>query len=144
MALSPEILRTELVEVRRRLNGTKREWDEIQERLRKLQQQEQALTVLLDGREEATQTQIEDLPLRKVREDALFAEVEAGTNKTEVIRQIIRESGPNGASPTDIWQGVQKRNIPMHRNYVYAVLARLAEKNEAKEANGRYTLTQVQ
>ncbi len=77
--------------------------------------------------------------------DTLFGDaVEGGINKTDVIRQIIREGGSNGASPTEIWQGVQKRNVPMHRNYVYAVLARLAEKNEAREVNGRYILAQVQ
>lgn len=152
MALSPEILRAELVDVRRRLEETQRDWEEVQDRLRKLQNQQQALAVLLDGREEVAQLQVSrpqipEAPVREVRE-GLFetsgADAEVGTNKTEVIRQIIREHGLNGASPVDVWQGIQNRKITMHRNYVYAVLARLTEKNELKQHDGRYILAQVQ
>lgn len=150
MALGTEILRNELADVRKKLAQAKLDLEEVQIRLGKLQQQQNALTVLLDGRDESedrsevTPTLPEDFQPTLGATEHIGSADEMGVNKTEAIRQIIREGGANGATPTDIWQGIQKRKIQMHRNYIYAVLARLAEKNEIREHGGRYLLTQPQ
>jgi hypothetical protein len=148
MALSPEILRDELVGVRKEIENAKREKDEAEARYNKLMQEEKALITLLSGRDEQTKgLEILPSPQQTYFQDIISAPEstdEAVVNKTEVIRQIIREHGVSGASPADVWRGVQKRNIQMHRNYVYAVLARLVDKNEVTQHDGRYTLVQVQ
>lgn len=56
-------------------------------------------------------------------------------NKTEIIRDLLQRN-LGGLTPAEIWHAV-KNEIP-RRNYVYAVLGRLKERDHVGTRRGRY------
>lgn len=58
-------------------------------------------------------------------------------NKTELIRDVIKQH-PAGVTPGEIWSTV-KNQIP-RRNYVYAVLGRLKDRDQVSVRNGKYRI----
>lgn len=60
---------------------------------------------------------------------------ESDVNKTEIIRDLLRQHA-NGMTPGDVWRAV-KSQIP-RRNYVYAVLGRLKDRDQVMVRRGKY------
>jgi hypothetical protein len=58
------------------------------------------------------------------------------TNKTEMIREVLRQH-TNGITPAQVWINVKDK---VGRNYVYSVLKRMKDKDEVKERRGKYYL----
>lgn len=72
--------------------------------------------------------------------DQANAASDADSNKTELIRNVIRCS-ENGMTPGEIWAAV-KEQIP-RRNYVYAVLGRLKDREQVSVRRGKYFFRQA-
>jgi len=68
--------------------------------------------------------------------------VQAGsTNKTELIRSLLREN-PAGLTPPQIWEQVSEQF--RHRPYLYSVLKRLKDQDEVVTRRNKYVLRQSQ
>jgi len=65
----------------------------------------------------------------------------SGTNKTEMIRELLRQN-PAGLTPPQIWQQVTKQF--KHRPYLYSVLKRLKDQDEVVIRRHKYVLRQDQ
>ena len=61
--------------------------------------------------------------------------IEPDINKTAIIKDALRQH-PTGMTPGELWQTV-KDQIP-RRNYVYAVLGRLKDREQVTVRRGKY------
>ena len=68
----------------------------------------------------------------------VFAPAAARTegNKTEIVRDLLRQAAPGSMSAADIWEAV--RNQVSNRAYLYSVLSRMKDKGEVGVKRGRY------
>jgi len=60
---------------------------------------------------------------------------ERSDNKTEIVRQLLQEH-PNGMTPGELWKAVNGRI--KHRAYLYSVLKRLFDRDDAFKRRGKY------
>lgn len=126
MALTTAELRTGLEEAERELRDVQGILMDASTREQKLIARRDAYRVLLgeeyseSGKREASmESQPETAQLSSTSDDG------NGTNKTAVIRSIIRAAGSRGITAKQIWRGVEAQGTKMPRNYLYAVLTRL-------------------
>jgi hypothetical protein len=61
--------------------------------------------------------------------------IEPDLNKTAIIRDVLRQH-PTGMTPGEVWR-IVKNQIP-RRNYVYAVLGRLKDREQVTVRRGKY------
>lgn len=61
-------------------------------------------------------------------------------NKTEAIRELLRQH-PAGMTPADVWDALKDQLG--NRDYVYSVLKRLKDNNQAVERRGKYHLRET-
>jgi len=57
-------------------------------------------------------------------------------NKTEIVRDLLRQASPGSMSAADIWEAI--RNRVSNRAYLYSVLSRMKDKGEVGVKRGRY------
>jgi len=63
------------------------------------------------------------------------ADVPSGTNKTEAVRELLRRH-PAGMTPAEVWNAL--KNDIAKRDYVYSILKRLKDAEQAIERRGKY------
>jgi hypothetical protein len=58
-------------------------------------------------------------------------------NRTEAVRQLLRQH-PTGITPSDLWRKLDGQIT--HRPYLYSILKRLRDRDEANVRRGKYFL----
>lgn len=134
VAFTPEQLRTELEDAERRLRDALKKMADATAHARKIEAQRDAYRILL----EATAGSANAPPV------GATATPPEKTNKTEMIRRIIREAGTRGIEPVGIWKAVQKSGTQMRRQYLYLTLNRLVEQGTVNKRSGKYSMEAVQ
>ena len=138
---------TSLIEqLRSRVEQTRKELEEARKRLVDAQAHEQMLQTELNGYQKAIEAELRRegklsmtataIPASAVQTDG----ARTGARKTDFVRSLLKDRGPQGVTPVDVWAAFKKTGqfTKMHRNYVYAILARLKERGEVVERNGKY------
>ncbi|MGD0128626.1 MAG: hypothetical protein ABSF46_24975 [Terriglobia bacterium] len=59
-------------------------------------------------------------------------------SKTELVRNLIRESGEAGITRDEIRQELERQGREFEKNFVYSTLARLRSENEITQKEDRY------
>ncbi len=136
VAFTPEQLRTELDAAETRLLDARKKREDAEKHEKKLEAQRDAYRVLLGEAADASPSSVDP--------GSAAANSASKTNKTEVIRGIIREAGNRGATPVDIWKALKKSGTEMRRNYLYVTLNRLLEQGTIHKRGGRYCMEHVQ
>ena len=71
---------------------------------------------------------------------AVLSKDDEPINKTDLVYAMVREH-MDGLTPPDIYRGVQKLGIEVHRNYVYSILNRLVQRGKIRQRRGKYVAT---
>jgi|SRR5579859_1039688 len=130
-------------ELRSRLKSKQKDWEKCREEVRKAKERESAL------RDEvaAIQTLLNAEEPKKSAKHAEIASVPAiqlplgdapEPNKAEVVRQLLDELGPAGATPAQLRTILTARHFDMPGNYLYAILLRGKRAGTIIERNGKY------
>ena len=138
---------TSLIEqLRSRVEQTRKELEEARKRLREAQTHEQMLQTELNGYQKASEAELR----REGKRPSMPTMIQAfpvqgagpptGVRKTDFVRSLLKDRGQQGVTPVDVWAAFKKTDqyTKMHRNYVYAILARLKDRGEVVERNGKY------
>lgn len=151
-----DTLRERHADATKRLTEATQRFQKMQSEMQSLQQEASSLAIVIQrevAREQAEQaTRIinqETLPLignanlqiphqqpkEVVASEGEINKPESEVNKTELIRDALQRH-PGGMAPGEVWKEV--RGQISNRSYVYAVLARLKDREQVTVRRGKY------
>jgi len=124
-------------ELQSRLKAKQKEWEKYKEQVREAKERE------VKAREEMSALQVllsSEKPKGKkpVGPVAVSLPPVPETNKADLVRMLINESGSSGLAPSQIRQLLVERKVPMPTNYLYAILLRAKKSGAVTERGGKY------
>lgn len=148
-----EELKIRHAEAQKRLQAAQQEAQAVQARYQAIAQEFNSLQLLLNveaakpenkPEDKTTEAAISNANRIIIRTVSMVPQATSGqsalplvaeTNKTEMIRELLRQY-PGGIAPTELWKQVKTRMT--HRAYLYSILKRLKDKGEVMVRRGKY------
>lgn len=127
-------------ELKQRIETTRKQWEKARKDAREAKDRESTLYTHLTALQRVHDAEVSRMGKGK-QPEALVSVVSAPSaagNKTETIRELIRNHSPAGLTPAQIREKLRQASVDLNDTYVYSVLLRSKRRGLIEEKNGRY------